>query len=103
MPDIQGLKVAILVDNGFEEVEMVEPRKALNAAGARTTIISPAGDHVRSWNMTEWSKSYPVDLPLDQAKADAFDALLLPGGVMNPDKLRMRPRAVEFTEAFFGA
>ncbi len=103
MADIQGMRVAILVDNGFEEVEMVEPRKALDEAGARTSIVSPAGENVRSWAFTEWSKSYPVDVPLDQSRPGDFDALLLPGGVINPDKLRMRPDAVSFVKAFFEA
>ena len=103
MPNLEGLKVAILIENGFEEVEMTEPRKALDDAGARTTIISPAGKEVRAWNMTEWSKSYPVDRALDSAAPTDYDALLLPGGVMNPDKLRMRPAAVAFVKGFFDA
>src|SRR5581483_3249586 len=103
MPDVQGMRIAILVDNGFEEVEMLEPRKALDAAGARTSIVSPAGDHLRSWAFTEWSKDYPVDVPLDRARPEDFDALLLPGGVINPDKLRIRPAAVAFVRSFFEA
>lgn len=103
MENLNGLKVAILITDGFEEVEMLEPRQALDEAGADTRIVSPKGPKVRSWNMTEWSKEYPVDVPLDQAQAGNFEALLLPGGVMNPDKLRMDPKAVELVKAFFDA
>jgi protease I len=99
--DLKGLKVAILITEGFEEVEMVKPRQALDEAGAETQIISPKSPKVRAWNMTEWSKEYSVDVVLEEARAEVFDALLLPGGVMNPDKLRMEPRAVAFVKAFF--
>jgi protease I len=101
MAAISGVRVAILIDDGFEEVEMVKPRKALDDAGAKTSIVSPAGEQVRAWNFTEWSERYPVDVPLKQANPDNFDALLLPGGVINPDKLRMRPEAVAFAKSFF--
>jgi protease I len=100
---INGVRVAIMIDDGFEEVEMVQPRQALDSAGAKTSIVSPAGKEVRAWNLTEWSQRYPVDVPLRDARPDDFDALLLPGGVMNPDKLRMRPEAVAFAKAFFDA
>lgn len=92
MENLEGLKVAILVDDGFERVELVEPRKALDQAGAETRIVSPKGEHVRSWNFTEWGDDFPVDVMLDRAEPDSFDALLLPGGVMNPDALRMQGR-----------
>ncbi len=103
MADLIGMKVAILVDDGFEEVEMVEPRKALDEAGADTSIVSPAHGEVRAWNMTEWGARYPIDADLELTSPDAFDALLLPGGVMNPDRLRTQPRAVGFVRAFFDA
>ncbi len=101
MNNLKGLKVAILIENGFEQVEMTEPRKALDHAGATTKIVSPAGDQVRAWNFTDWSDRYPVDVKLDDARPDEFDALLLPGGVINPDKLRMNPKAVAFVKSFF--
>jgi protease I len=101
MKDLKGLKVAILIENGFEQVEMVEPRSALDQAGAQTTIVSPANQQVRGWNFTEWGDSFRVELSLDSANPRHFDALLLPGGVMNPDKLRMQPKAVAFVRAFF--
>jgi protease I len=103
MENLEGLKVAILVDDGFERVELVEPRKALDQAGAETRIVSPKGERVRSWNFTEWGDDFPVDVILDRAEPDGFDALLLPGGVMNPDALRMQGQAVEFVKAFFDA
>jgi deglycase len=99
--NLKGLKVAILVENGFEQVEMVEPRKALDEAGAETLIVSPRDESVRGWNHKEWGDEFPVDLALDRATPQDFDALLLPGGVMNPDKLRMEPKAVEFIKSFF--
>ncbi|MBV8736734.1 MAG: type 1 glutamine amidotransferase [Alphaproteobacteria bacterium] len=100
---LNGLRVAILVTDGFEQVELVEPRKALNEAGAETRIVSPKDKEVRGWNFTEWGQILPVDLKLDQARPDEFDALLLPGGVINPDKLRLEPKAVAFVKAFFEA
>jgi len=103
MSDLKGLKVAILIENGFEQVEMTEPRKALKDAGAEVAIVSPQKEKVRGWNHTEWGDQYPVDKPLDHAKPEDFDALLLPGGVMNPDKLRMEPKAVEFAKSFLEA
>ena len=100
---LQGMKVAILVTDGFEQVELTEPRKALDQAGAETHVVSPKGDEVRGWNFTDWGQSLPVDLKLDDARPQDFDALLLPGGVINPDKLRMIPAAVQFVKAFFDA
>lgn len=101
--NLAGLKVAILVDDGFEQVELVEPRKALDQAGAETRVVSPKGERVRGWDFTDWGDELPVDVPLDGAKPDDFDALLLPGGVFNPDALRMQPKAVAFVKAFFNA
>jgi len=100
---LEGLKVAILVTDGFEEVELTEPRKALDQAGADTSVVSPKGDEVRGWNFTDWGQKLPVDLKLDDARPEDFDALLLPGGVINPDKLRIIPAAVAFVNAFFDA
>jgi protease I len=100
---LNGKKVAILVENGFEQVELTEPRKALQQAGAQAQIVSPQQGQVKGWNHTDWGETLPVDVPLDRASPDDFDALLLPGGVMNPDTLRMNPRAVQFVRAFFDA
>jgi protease I len=101
--NLQGKKVAILVTDGFEQSELLEPRKALDEAGATTKVVSPAGERAKGWNHKEWGNDVPVDVPLDSAKADEFDALLLPGGVMNPDQLRMNPKAVEFVKHFTSA
>jgi protease I len=101
--NITGVKVAILVEDGFEQVELIEPRKALDQAGATTSIVSPRSPRVRGWNFTNWGEELPVDVPLDRARPDDFDALHLPGGVMNPDFLRMQPKAVAFVKAFFDA
>jgi protease I len=95
--------VAILITDGFEQVEMLKPREVLDRAGATTSIVSPNHQHVRSWNFVEWGQVFPVDVPLDRADPGNFDALLLPGGVMNPDSLRMLPKAVAFAKAFFDA
>lgn len=97
---LDGLKVAILIEDGFEQVEMVEPRKALDQAGAKTSIVSPKDRRVRAWKFTEWGDEFPVDVSL---QPEDFDALLLPGGVINPDALRIEPKAVAFAKAFFDA
>src|SRR5687768_5755269 len=99
--NLSGMMVAILVEDGFEQVELVEPRKALDQAGATTRVVSPRSPRVRGWNFTDWGIEIPADVPLGQARPGDFDALLLPGGVLNPDKLRMQPAAVEFVQAFF--
>jgi protease I len=101
MASLEKVRVAILVDNGFEQVEMTEPRKALQESGAETVLVSPQRDKVRGWETKEWGDEFPVELSIDDARADSFDALLLPGGVMNPDHLRMNPAAVAFVGAFF--
>ena len=100
---LNGLAVAVLVDDGFEQSELLKPREALDAAGATTRVVSPKGGRVRGWSHAEWGEQVKVDVPLEQARADDYGALLLPGGVMNPDKLRMNPKAVAFVKAFFDA
>lgn len=101
--DIKGLRVAILVTDGFEQVELIEPREALDKAGAETRVVSPKAERVRGWNFTDWGRTLPVEVKLDQARVGDFEALLLPGGVINPDKLRTEPKAVAFVKAFFDA
>jgi protease I len=103
MSTLSGLKVAILVADGFEQVEMTEPRKALQDAGAETRIVSPAKNEVQGWNHFDKADKFKVDVPLNDADANDFGALLLPGGVANPDQLRMLPPAVEFVRSFFDA
>ncbi|QRN04722.1 DJ-1/PfpI/YhbO family deglycase/protease [Legionella sp. MW5194] len=94
MENLNGLKVAILVANGFEQVELVKPRQALEEAGAKTFLISPEKDALQGFNHLDKGDRFTVDIPLKEAKADEFDALLLPGGVANPDRLRLFPEAV---------
>jgi protease I len=101
--ELKGKRVAILVENGFEQVELVEPKRLLEDAGATALIVSPVKGTVRSWALVDWGGDFAVDVPLDRARAEEFDALLLPGGVMSPDKLRAQPRAVAFVKAFFDA
>jgi len=101
--NLEGKRVAILATTGFEQAELIEPRKALEDQGAKTQVISPQKDKIKGWNEKDWGQEVKVDLPLESANANDFDALLLPGGVMNPDKLRMEPRAVEFVRQFFAA
>jgi len=100
---LNGLKVAILVTDGFEQVEMARPRRALDDAGAQTLIVSPKADRVRAWKFGEWGDWFPVDVPLDQAKPQDFGALLLPGGLVSLDVLRNQPEAMAFAKAFFDA
>src|SRR3954468_16082966 len=100
---LNGKKVAILVADGFEQVEMTEPRKALEEAGAAIDLISPSKGKVKGWKHTEWGDQFPVDVQLEKAEADDYDALVLPGGVMNPDKLRRNSAAVDFVRSFADA
>lgn len=98
---LNGKKIAILVADGFEEVELTSPKEALEEAGAETAIVSPAVKKVKAWDETDWGSKFKVDVPLNQARADDYDALLLPGGVMNPDHLRLEPKAIQFIREFF--
>ncbi len=100
---LAGLRVAILATHGFEESELTEPRKALDEAGATTEVVSPEDDAIKGWSHQEWGRRVDVDQSLDTADPDAYDALVLPGGVMNPDTLRTQPKAVAFVKAFFDA
>ncbi len=100
MAKLDGYKVAILVADGFELAEMIEPRKALEEAGAKTSIVSPVKGKVQAWKHFDKADTFEVNVPLDEADSSRFDALLLPGGVANPDQLRMMPKAVGFVRAF---
>jgi protease I len=103
MATLDGMKVAILAAEGFERDELLEPRKALDEAGAETRVVSPVRGEVQGWKHFEKADKVKVDVPLAEANAEDFDALLLPGGVANPDQLRMIPQAVEFVRKFFTA
>jgi protease I len=100
---LKNCRVAILATDGFEQAELTEPRKALDAAGAETKVVSPKSGEIKGWNHTDWGDTVKVDVALDEARPDDFDALLLPGGVINPDRLRMNPKAMAFAKAFFDA
>ena len=99
---LQGMRVAILATDGFEQAELLEPRIALNHAGAATFVISPL-EKIKGWNSKEWGIELQVDIPLKSAKAEDFHALLLPGGVINPDHLRMNQNAVRFVKDFMAS
>jgi protease I len=101
---LQGKRVAILVEDGFEQDELLKPREALERVLADTAVVSPVtADRVRGWKSGEWADAVDVDVPLGQARAEDFDALLLPGGVINPDRLRINAEAVAFVKAFVDA
>lgn len=93
-------RVLILATDGFEQSELLEPKKMLEAAGIKTTVASPKADSIRGWNHGEWGESVAVDATLDDVSVDDFDALLLPGGQMNPDSLRLEDRVIELVEDF---
>lgn len=101
--ELEGKKIAILATDGFEEVELTEPRKALDEAGAETYIVSPEDGTIKAWDHTNWSDDYDVDVTLDEADAEDFDNLMLPGGVLNPDQLRMDDQAIQFVAEFLHA
>ena len=100
---LKGLRVAILATDGFEQSELLEPRKALDRAGATTEIVAPKEGRIRGWNHKEWGQEVKVDRKLGEADPKSYDALVLPGGVMNPDALRWNSAAVDFVRAFHEA
>ncbi|MGZ3298140.1 MAG: type 1 glutamine amidotransferase domain-containing protein, partial [Asticcacaulis sp.] len=100
---LDTLHIAILATDGFEQAELNEPRRALDEAGADTKVVSPKPGRIRGWSHTDWGDPVDVDITLDEADPGDYDALLLPGGVFNPDKLRMNDKAVAFVKAFFDA
>jgi len=97
---LKGKKIAILATDGFEQAELAEPRKALEDAGATTEIISPKGGEIKGWKLKDWGDKVKVNRTLDEARPSDYDALVLPGGVINPDHLRMEPKAVSFVKEF---
>lgn len=100
MATLTGKKIAILTENGFEEVELTSPKKALEDAGAEVQIISPQREKVKAWDKDHWSIELDVNKNLEDAQPEDYDALVLPGGVLNPDQLRMNRKAVEFAQHF---
>jgi protease I len=102
-PSLKGMRVAILATDGFEQSELLDPRQALDAAGAETEVISLKNGDIRGWKHKEWGESVHVDRAVGAANPKDYGALVLPGGVMNPDALRMQSQAVSFVRAFFEA
>ena len=100
---IEGMRVAILATEGFEQSELLEPKKALENEGAIAEVVSPKAEKIRGWDAGDWGKEVDVDVLLEEADPSRYEALVLPGGVMNPDKLRMNPRAVAFVKSFVEA
>jgi protease I len=101
--DLSGKRVAIVVANGFEQIEMTDPRAALEEAGAEADLVSIEDGEVKGWEHTEWGDTFEVEVSIDAADPEDYDALLLPGGVMSPDRLRRDERVLEFVRAFFAA
>ena len=100
MATLTGKKVAILTENGFEEVELTSPKKALEDAGAEVEIVSPQKEKVKAWSHDHWSIEVPVDVNVEDADPNEYDALMVPGGVLNPDKMRMNEKCVRFAQHF---
>lgn len=100
---LNGKRIAILATHGFEQSELEEPKRALEAAGARADVVSPGGEKIRGWKHKDWGTEVPVDVALDRANPSDYEGLVLPGGVVNPDQLRMNPKAVDFVKAFVRA
>ena len=100
MATLENRRVAILTEEGFEQVELTSPKASLKDAGAIVHIISPKSGKIKAWDKTNWGIEVDVDKQLDQVSPDDYDALVLPGGVLNPDKLRQNKDAVAFVTAF---
>jgi protease I len=100
MANLSGKTVAILTENGFEEVELTSPKKALEESGATVHIVSPQKETVKGWNHDHWTIDLPVDVTVDKANADDYDALVIPGGVINPDKMRINRDCIDFAQQF---
>src|SRR4051794_21050343 len=100
MAKLSGKKIAIITENGFEQVELTSPKKALEDAGAKVDVISPEKGKVKAWDHDHWGVEVPVDVELKNASPNDYDGLLIPGGVMNPDKMRTNPDCVAFAQQF---
>jgi protease I len=103
MGTLTGKKIAILTENGFEEIELISPKKELEAAGAEVHVVSPQKEKVKGWDHDHWSIELDVDVQVDKANSEDYDALMIPGGVINPDKMRMNKKCVEFAQQFLEA
>jgi protease I len=103
MAELSGKKILILATNGFEQAELEVPRDKLKAAGAKVDVVSPEKGEITGWDKTDWGRPVTVDKPLSGAKADDYDAIVLPGGQINPDLLRVNPDALKLIKAFYDA
>jgi protease I len=101
--NLSSKKIAILATDGFEQSELIQPRRALEEAGATVHVVSPKSGSIRGWKEKDWGDEVQVDVELSEARPEDYDGLVLPGGQINPDKLRMEPDAVGFVRAFFEA
>lgn len=101
MPTLSGKKIAILATNGFEQSELEVPLRQLREAGATVHVVSPESGEIKGWDEKDWGNSVPVDAALDSASADDYDAIVLPGGQINPDLLRVEPKAIDLIKAFW--
>ena len=101
MGKLTGKTIAIVTENGFEEVELTSPKEAMEKEGATVHIVSPQKEKVKSWDSKDWGKEFTVDKPLDEADSAEYDAIVIPGGVINPDHLRRSSKAVDFIKSFF--
>lgn len=101
MPHLSGKTVAILATDGFEQSELTAPMERLQEAGAKVEIVSPDAGKIRGWKEKDWGDSFAVDRKLSNARVEDYDALVLPGGQINPDLLRAKPEAVDFVRRFY--
>ncbi len=103
MPSLKGKRIAILSENGFEEVELTSPKKALEDAGAKVDIVSAQKGKIKGWNHDHWSIELDVTVNLDEAKTENYDGLMIPGGVINPDQMRLHTNYIQFAQEFLEA
>lgn len=100
MSKLNSKRIAILATDGFEQSELMKPLEAFKKDGAEVKVIAPMSGKIKGWSGQDWGDEVPVDMTLDKARVEDFDALVLPGGVINPDKLRATPTAVQFVKDF---
>ncbi len=100
MPKIQDARILMICTDGIEQLKLTTPRDQLREKGARVEVATPTGRAIRAWKFTDWGDTQPADLKIADAKLDDYDALVIPGGVINPDKLRVDPDAMRVVKAF---
>jgi len=103
MKNLKSKRVAILTENGFEEVELTSPKKAMEDAGIQVDIVSPQKGKVKGWNHDHWSIEVPVNVEVSKANPEDYDALMIPGGVINPDKMRINEDCIQFAKEFLNS